>query len=69
MINPTANKKFFDKLPDHERVRYADILLRCYQLHLGVRCEVLGGREFQLTIGYGLASAKWWLDMYELPTA
>lgn len=66
-MDAVAHRKFFEHLPDHERERYAEVLRLCERQRLGVRCEMVGGKDFHITIGFGLASARWWLDQYGLP--
>lgn len=63
-MNASASRKFWQGLPDHERQRYTEVLLLAHALRLGVRCEMVGGREFAITIQYGLGSARMWLDIF-----
>lgn len=65
-MNPIAHRKFFAALPDHERLRYAELLLQLKRLRLGCRCERLGGQDFMIVVGYGLPAAQFWLDMYDI---
>ena len=63
-MNPVAHRRFFDGLPDWERVRFAALLRELKRLRLGCRCERLGGQDFQVVVGYGLPTAQFWMDMY-----
>lgn len=67
-MSPSASRKFFEGLPEHERLRYAELLHTLERLRLGCRCEQVGTKDFVVTVGYGLASAKFWLDIYGLST-
>lgn len=63
-MHPTAGRKFFEHLPEHERVRYIELLHQLKRLRLGCRCEQVGGKELVIIVGYGLATAQFWLDLY-----
>lgn len=62
-MHATATRKVFEHLPEHERLRYAELLRTLDRLRLGCRCEMVGGRDFHIVVGFGLATAVFWMDV------
>lgn len=60
-----ASAASFKHMPEHVQARYVELLRQLHRLGLGCRCELVGGKDFHITVGYGLATAQFWLDMYD----
>jgi hypothetical protein len=65
-MNPHATAPFFHNLAPHVRAKYVRLLRELDSLNLGCRCEMVGGRDFHIVVGFGLARPNFWLDLYEV---
>lgn len=60
----TAND--FRLLSAQQQQAHTDLLRVCDAQRLSCRCEILGNRDFTVTVAPGLSSAKWWLDRFDI---
>jgi hypothetical protein len=65
-MDAVAAQANFDKLSEGDRQRYALLLAECDRLRLGCRCVMVGGRDFTVIVGKGYATAKFWLEAFNL---
>lgn len=65
MSNRAANKHDFDRLPQEMQDRLRACLEMFKQQSMSVRCEIVGGQDFQMVVAPGYSSAQYWLDRFD----
>lgn len=58
----TATAQDFRQLSPEQQAAHANVLYVCHTHRLSCRCEIVGNKDFAITIAPGLSAAKWWLD-------
>ena len=62
----TATAQDFRQLSPEQQAAHTAVLSACYIHRLSCRCEIVGNKDFAITIAPGLSAAKWWIDRFDL---
>jgi hypothetical protein len=66
MAGRAAQPSDFGRLSEGDQQRYEELLRMLDRLRLGCRCEVIDGKDFTVVVGKGYATARYWLETFNL---
>lgn len=66
MQNPIATRRDFSALSLEQQDKFASLLHFCRDSSLSCRCEMVGARDFTVTVGPGLPLAQHWIDRLDI---